>query len=92
MGEDGGQEDERRGTQLQRLCLPHGHQHQIGALVFFHMAYPVQQHNSHASYRSQPDYPGVFPPQFGGPIDAEVERGRHRSRQQPDPAGIQQPF
>ena len=92
VSENGGQEDEGGGAQLQALRVPHGYQHQVGAPVLFHAAHPVQQHDGRPGQGKQPDDPGVLPPQLGGQLNAQVEGNRHQAHDYADQAGIQQPL
>ena len=86
MGHNGGQKDQRRGAQLQRLRLTHRGQHQISPLVLLHPAHPVQQHDGHSPNGEQPQDPGLPHPQLRRPVDPQVEGSRHAPPSSPIPA------
>ena len=90
--QDGGQEDEGGGAQTDGLGLPDRRQHQIGAPVPLHPAPAVEQDDDHASQGKEKNDPGLVRPELSRPVDSVMKRHRNSAHDEPDVAGVQDPF
>ena len=92
VGDDGREEDQRRGAQPQRPVLPHRHQHKVGATVTRHTAYPVELHNGHAAQGQQENQQRPGMAQVGYCGKSIIKGGGHPAAHQAADGGKDQPL
>ena len=71
---------------------PDRRQHQIGAPVPLHPAPAVEQDDDHASQGRKRMTQGWCAPELSRPVDSVMKRHRNSAHDEPDVAGVQDPF
>lgn len=77
MGDQGGEENQRRHAQGQPVAGMDGGEHQVRSAVLFMLEQVVSAYDKEAAEGQQPDEPGALRPGLGDARQAEVEEGAH---------------
>ena len=79
MGDQCGEEDQRRHPQGQPVAGMDGGEHQVRPAVLFMLEQAVSAYNKETGEGQQPDEPGALRPGLGDARQAVVEEGAHKS-------------
>lgn len=92
VGQDGGQEDEGGGAQTDGSASRTAVSTRLVPRVPLHPAPAVEQDDDHASQGKEKNDPGLVLPELSRPVDSVMKRHRNSAHDEPDVAGVQDPF